>query len=267
MEAAWPLIRDDLSLTYVQIGLLLSLPRIWGSVAGVAIGILGDVWNRRAIIIGGGALFAVSLLVISTSVSFTILMVGLLIFNPSSGAFVGLSQSTLMDHDTTRYEQNMARWTFAGASGVALGALALGGALTLGMGWRELVLATAAVSALALLAVLKLPLGGASLGGGSYPTFGELRSGVSGTLSALKRLPVLRWLVLLELANLMDDWLLSYLALYFVDVAGCQQDPGRPGRRSLDRCRPDGRPAPDPPAGARERTHLSSVQRARRTCA
>ena len=51
MEAAWPLIRDDLSLTYVQIGLLLSLPRIWGSVAGVVIGMTsGDVWNRRAII-------------------------------------------------------------------------------------------------------------------------------------------------------------------------------------------------------------------------
>ena len=42
-------------------------------------------------------------------------------------------------------------------------------------------------------------------------------------MSALKRLPVLRWLVLLELANLMGDWLLSYLALYFVDVAGASK--------------------------------------------
>ena len=52
-----------------------------------------------------------------------------------------------------------------------------------------------------------------------YPTLGELRDGIAVALSALKRLPVLRWLVLLELANLMGDWLLSYLALYFVDVA------------------------------------------------
>ena len=223
LEAAWPLIRDDLSLTYVEIGLLLSVPRVWGSVAGILIGILGDVWNRKAIIIGGGALFVASLLVVSTSVSFAMLMAGLLIFNPASGAFVGLSQSTLMDHDTTRYEQNMARWTFAGASGVALGALTLGGALALGLGWRELALATAAVSGLTLLAALKLPLGGASAGGGSYPTLRELRNGVANALSALKRLPVLRWLVLLELANLMGDWLLSYLALYFVDVAGASK--------------------------------------------
>ena len=223
LEAAWPLIRDDLSLTYVEIGLLLSVPRVWGSVAGIVIGILGDVWNRKAIIIGGGALFVVSLLVVSASVSFAMLMAGLMIFNPASGAFVGLSQSTLMDHDTTRYEQNMARWTFAGASGVALGALTLGGALALGLGWRELALATAAVSGLTALVTLKLPLGGASAGRGGYPTFRELRNGVAGALSALKRLPVLRWLVLLELANLMGDWLLSYLALYFVDVAGASK--------------------------------------------
>ena len=219
LEAAWPLIRDDLSLSYLQIGLLLSVPRIWGSVAGVALGILGDVWKRRALIIGGGLLFVASLFIISGSVSFAMLMVGLLIFNPASGAFVGLSQATLMDHDTSRYEQNMARWTFAGAAGVALGALALGGALEFGMGWRELVAATAVVAALTLLAALKLPLGGASSGGGSYPTPSELRSGILGVLSALRRLPVLRWLVLLEMANLMGDWLLSYLALYFVDVA------------------------------------------------
>ena len=223
LEAAWPLIRDDLSLTYLQVGLLLSIPRIWGSVVGVAIGILGDVWNRRAIIIGGGVVFVASLLLVSGSVSFAMLMVGLLIFNPASGAFVGLSQATLMDHDTTRYEQNMARWTFAGASGVALGALALGGSLSLGLGWRELVLATAVVSGLTLLAALNLPLGGSSSGGGSYPTLEELRGGLIGALSALKRLPVLRWLVLLELANLMGDWLLSYLALYFVDVAGASK--------------------------------------------
>ena len=219
LEAAWPLIRDDLSLTYVQIGLLLSLPRIWGSVAGIAIGILGDVWNRRALIIGGGVLFIASLLLVSGSVSFAMLMAGLLIFNPSSGAFVGLSQATLMDHDPTRYEQNMARWTFAGAFGMAAGALALGAALALGMGWRELVLATAVASALALLAASRLPLGGASSGGGSHPTSGQLKSGVAGALGALKRLPVLRWLVLLEFSDLMSDHLHSYLALYFVDVA------------------------------------------------
>ncbi len=219
IEAAWPLIRDDLSLTYLQIGLLLSVPRIWGSLAGVAIGVLGDVWNRRALILGGGLLFVASLFIISGSATFAMLMAGLLIFNPSSGAFVGLSQSTLMDYDTSRYEQNMARWTFAGSLGVALGALALGGSLQLGLGWRELVLATALMAALALLAALKLPLAGASSGGRAYPTLADLRNGLSGALNALRRLPVLRWLVLLELANLMGDWLLSYLALYFVDVA------------------------------------------------
>ena len=219
LEAAWPLIRDDLSLTYLQIGLLLSAPRVWGSVVGVAIGVLGDVWKRRAIIIGGGVLFVASLLIIYGSVSFATLMIGLLIFNPSSGAFVSLSQATLMDRDTSRYEHNMARWTFAGALGVALGALSLGGAIKLGMGWRELTMATAILAALALAVASKLPLEGASSGGGRYPTLPKLIGGMADAISALRRLPVLRWLILLELANLMGDWLLSYLALYFVDVA------------------------------------------------
>ncbi len=219
LEAAWPLIRDDLSLTYLQIGLLLSAPRVWGSVAGVAIGVLGDVWKRKAMIIGGGVLFVASLFIVSGSASFATLMMGLLIFNPSSGAFVSLSQATLMDRDTSRYEQNMARWTFAGALGVALGALALGGFIRLGMGWRELVAAMAILAALPLSFAWKLPLEGASSGGGRYPAIAELRSGIWGALRALRRLPVLRWLILLELANLMGDWLLSYLALYFVDVA------------------------------------------------
>ncbi len=223
IEAAWPLIRNDLALTYVQVGLLLSVPRIWGSVAGIAIGIMGDVWKRRTLIIGGGVLFVASLFIVSSSVSFATLMVGLLVFNPSSGAFVGLSQATLMDRDTSRYEQNMARWTFAGASGMVVGAAALSAALALGLGWRELTVATAIAAAIVLIAALNLPLGGVSSGSGAYPTSNELKAGVAAVFTALKRLPVLRWLVLLEFSNLMGDGLHSFLALYFVDVARADQ--------------------------------------------
>ncbi|MBL8165085.1 MAG: MFS transporter, partial [Anaerolineae bacterium] len=46
-EAAWPLIRDDLLLNYVQIGLLQTLPRIIGTLLDPFIGILGDTNKRR----------------------------------------------------------------------------------------------------------------------------------------------------------------------------------------------------------------------------
>jgi hypothetical protein len=43
---------------------------------------------------------------------------------------------------------------------------------------------------------------------------------VINALRALRRREVLRWLTLLECADLMMDVLLGFLALYFVDVVG-----------------------------------------------
>ncbi len=40
-EAAWPLIRDDLGLSYAQIGLLLGLPNVIANFIEPALGILG----------------------------------------------------------------------------------------------------------------------------------------------------------------------------------------------------------------------------------
>ena len=59
-EAAWPLIRTDLGLTYVQIGVLLTVPNVVSHLTEPAIGILGDVWDRRALILGGGVFFVIS---------------------------------------------------------------------------------------------------------------------------------------------------------------------------------------------------------------
>lgn len=107
-EAGWPLIRDDLDLSYAQIGVLLSLPRLLGSVVEPPIGILGDVWKRRWLILSGGVVFVAALVLISASQSFLYLLVAFILFYPASGAFVNLSQATLMDSETDRHEQNMA---------------------------------------------------------------------------------------------------------------------------------------------------------------
>lgn len=62
-EAAWPLIRTDLGLTYIQIGVLLSLPRLIGSLIEPVLGILGDFVRpdgrgiRRILILGWRGLF------------------------------------------------------------------------------------------------------------------------------------------------------------------------------------------------------------------
>jgi len=217
-EVALPFIRNDLHLTYTQIGLLLSLPGILAAFIEPFIGILGDVWKRRALIIGGGILFTISLFITSISYSFLFLLTSFILFFPSSGAFVALSQANLMDSDTTRHEQNMARWTFAGSFGVLAGPLLLGLLVYFGLGWRGTYAVLAAFSGLCLFAAIRY-LPPDLLSFPSFPSFRAVFDGFRAAFAALKRGEVWRWLLLLEFADLMMDVLFSYLALYFVDVA------------------------------------------------
>lgn len=218
-DAAWPLIRTDLHLTYTQIGILLSVPGLIANFIEPFLFILGDIWRRRLIILGGGVLFTVATIMTAISQNFTWLLLSFVLFHPSSGAFVSLSQATLMDTDETRHEQNMARWTFAGSLGVFLGPLLLGGLITLGFGWRTGFWALAFFSTLILLAAFRLiPNTGSHLA--EFPTPRAFFDGLLSALAALKDKAVLRWLILLEFSDLMLDVLYGFLALYFVDVAG-----------------------------------------------
>lgn len=215
-ETAWPLIRDDLNLSYSQIGLLISLPGIIAAFIEPFIGILGDVWRRRLLILGGGILFTVSLFMTSTSYSFLFLLSSFVLFFPSSGAYVSLSQANLMDTDESRHEQNMARWTFAGSLGVVTGPLLLGLFVYLGLGWRGTYALLASISALSLVVAFRfLPADKKNV---PFPSFREVFDGFKAAFAALKRKEVWRWLLLLEFADLMLDVLFSFLALYFVDV-------------------------------------------------
>jgi FSR family fosmidomycin resistance protein-like MFS transporter len=221
-EVALPFIRNDLNLTYTQIGLLLSMPGIVAAFIEPFLGVLGDVWKRRVLIVTGGILFTFSLFMTSASYSFIFLLSSFILFFPSSGAFVSLSQANLMDSDTTRHEQNMARWTFAGSLGVLAGPLLLGLFVYFGLGWRGTYAALASFSTLCLLAALRY-LPSDLIPSPAFPSFAIVFDGFRAAFSALKRVEVWRWLLLLEFADLMMDVLFSYLALYFVDVARVTQ--------------------------------------------
>lgn len=218
-DAAWPLIRTDLHLTYIQIGLALSLPGIIGNLIEPFLGILGDVWKRRVLILGGGILFALSCYLTAISHNFLVLIISFIIFNPSSGAFVTLSQATLMDSNPARHEYNMARWTFAGSFGVVLGSLALGVAAFVSLGWRGMFFFLAGLTMVVLVwAWRNLP--NAIADNQLVPHLIDIGAGIRNAITNLKRAAVLRWLILLEFSNLMLDVFFGYLALYFVDVAG-----------------------------------------------
>lgn len=219
-EAAWPLIRDDLGLTYAQIGLLLGVPGLIASFIEPVFGILADNGKRRRLILLGGVFFAVTTLLTGLSYSFPVLMLAFILFYPSSGAFVSLSQAALMDHDPTRHDQNMARWTFAGSLGVVIGALSLGLATTVGLGWRGLFIGLGITAFVLTLLARRFSFANGQSDADEYLGFVD---GLRKAMGALRRREVLRWLTLLQCSDLMLDILLGYLALYFVDVLGVSE--------------------------------------------
>jgi FSR family fosmidomycin resistance protein-like MFS transporter len=217
-EAAWPLIRNDLHLNYVQIGIALSLPGLLANFIEPFLFTLADAWKRRVVILAGGIFFTISLALTGISYSFLFLLSSYILFHPSSGAFVSLSQASLMDLQPERREQNMARWTFAGSLGVFIGPLLLSGAAYISFGWRGMFLSLALLSTFILAYVWnKIPNDKSRPV--SFPHFKDILDQFILTFKALKNWTVVRWLILLEFSNLMLDVLYAFLPLYFVDVA------------------------------------------------
>jgi MFS transporter, FSR family, fosmidomycin resistance protein len=220
-EASLPLIRDALNLSYDQIGILLGVPILFANLIEPFLFILGDVWKRKAIVVIGGVLFTVGLFVTAVAQDFWVLLIAFLVLAPASGMFVALSQAVLMDTDPERHEQNMARWTLAGSLGVVVGPLMLSLVLVFGGDWRLVFAAFSGLSLLVLVLVLRQPFPQQQSDQEEKPD--SFVDGVRKAFAALRRGTVLRWLALLQMSDLMLDVLLSYLALYMVDVAGVDE--------------------------------------------
>ncbi len=219
--AALPIIRDDLRLTYEQIGLLLGVPIVLANLIEPLLGLLADTGRRRALILGGALGFALALALIGAAHSFGALLIGFILFNPSSGAFVSLSQTALMDLHPARREPMMARWTVAGSLGVLAGSLVLSAVAAARGDWRLLYIGFA-VATIGLTLVLWRQRALSGRGDAAEPA-GSLRDGLTALAAALRNRSVLRWLACLELADFMGDTLLGFTALYFVDVAGVDE--------------------------------------------
>lgn len=234
----------------------MGIPGIIGSLVEIPLGIAADVWPRRLFVAGGGAAFALALCLVGAAPAFVALLAGLMLFNPASGAFVSLSQATLMDLAPERREYNMARWALAGSLGNLAGPMLAGAALAAGAGWRPLFFGLAVLAVVAGLAAWvswrtsavygeSSPAGKAGVGEGlefgdsggpdavaqcqdagraSVGPLAELRRGLYGAVFALRDGKVVRWLIALQFSDLMLDVFRGYVALYLVEVAGTSQE-------------------------------------------
>jgi len=218
--AALPLIRHDLGLSYDQVGLLASVPLLVGGFLELPLGVLaGDGRRRRLAILGGGVLFVLTLLAAASARSFAVLLAAFIAFYPASGAFVSLTQAELMDGWPDRQARHMAGWDLAGSAGALAGPLLLTAVLAAGGSWRAGFLALALFAGLAWLgAVLRPPPAPAGAEAGEQQEPRPWTERARETLVALRTWKTLRWLLLIEVANLLVDVFTGFLALYLVDV-------------------------------------------------
>jgi FSR family fosmidomycin resistance protein-like MFS transporter len=160
----------------------------------------------------------------AASPSFVWLLVAALVMYPASGAFVTLSQATLMDLHPGREAQMMARWVLSGSLANLVGPLFLGGLFALALDWRSgfAILALMTLGLTLWTARRRFPERPAAPETGSFWAAARHQTLdlLHGLRLALTNAGLLRWLALLELADLMLDVLTGYMALYFSDVVG-----------------------------------------------
>jgi MFS transporter, FSR family, fosmidomycin resistance protein len=202
------------------------MPLLVGGLLELPLGVLaGEGRRRRLAVLGGGIIFVLTLLGAASAQSFIALLCAFVAFYPASGAFVGLTEADLMDRWPDRQAQVMARWELAGSTGAVAGPLLLTAVLASGGGWRDAYLILAGFAALAWLSLcLREPHAGGLTGADTAAEPGEEAEGRPWTararevIAALRDWETLRWLVLLQVADLLVDVFTGFLALYLVDV-------------------------------------------------
>ena len=170
-----------------------------------------------------------TLLGVASARSFTVLLCAFIAFYPASGAFVSLTQAEIMDAWPDRQAPVMARWDLAGSTGAVAGPLLLTAVLASGGSWRVGYLVLAGIAALVWLgAYLRRPAGpAAAADSGAANEAADRRPWTVRAreiAAALRDWGTLRWLLLIEVADLLVDTFTGFLALYLVDVAHLPPD-------------------------------------------
>jgi len=213
--ATLPYLKTDLALTYTQVGLLFTLPGVIGVMADPFIGLLGDTRHRRTLVIGGIVATMIGLLLASLAQVYGVLLLAFGVLYVASGAYVNLSQATLIDLNPNRAEHTLARWTLLGSIGVTVSPLIVIAAFSIGYTWRSIYLACALIAALFVVLLFKQKFESHH---GARDESISIRKLSRSLMAALRNRQMLKWIILTELADFMLDKLLEVTGLYFHDV-------------------------------------------------
>lgn len=215
--ATLPLLKSDLALNYLQVGLLATTPGLVSIALEPFIGILGDTRFRRALVRGGILATTFALALVAFGQTYAVILAAFCILYVASGAYVNLAQATLMDLNPARTEQTMARWTLFGEIGVMIAPILATLAFGIGYGWREMYLAFAGAAGVYTALVWRVAF---NTHGGATEAQIAPRQLARDFFNAFRHGELIRFVLLTELADLMLDKLFDITGLYFHDVVG-----------------------------------------------
>ena len=219
-----PLLRDQLGLSYDQVGLLFSIGALSGMVIEPFINILSDRTSKRYWFIGGLLALAASFALAGGSNNFIVLLAAFALMFPADGVGVGLAEATLIDALPQEGMQTMARWTLMGSIGDLLSPLTVAAIIALPLvlpAWTTLCWLAAALWLGAALFVWpqRFPSRATSRNKEDAPAV----SALAGLREALGNPLLLRWAVLSIIPSMMDEVFIGFAALYLHDVLHASQ--------------------------------------------
>lgn len=219
-----PLLRDQMGLSYEQVGLLFSAGALSGMIIEPGINILSDRTSKRCWVIGGLLLLAVGFALAGSTTNFVVLLLAFALTSPAGCAGVGLSEATLIDASPQDSMQTMARWTFMSSVGDLLSPLTVAVIIALPLvfpPWTTLCWLSAALWLGAALFVWpqRFPSRIISHHVADTPAV----SVWVGLREALGNPLLLRWAVLSIIPSMMDEVFLGFTALYLRDVLHASQ--------------------------------------------
>lgn len=217
-----PLLRDQLGLTYQQIGLIFSAGAFSSILFEPPLYLLSDRRSKRWWILGGLLGLTFAFVLAGSTRSFIILLAAFALMYPANGMAVGLAQAALIDDAPGDSARLMTRWTLLSSIGDFLSPLAVTAIVAFGLGWTGLCWIAAACWLAAALLLLPQrfprPLSFHSHNDDEAPM------GIwAGLRLALRDTVLLRWAVLSVLTTMLDEIFLTFMVLYLRDILHASQ--------------------------------------------
>ncbi len=218
-----PLFREQLGLSYTQIGLIFTVSALISAILEPLLNLLSDRGTKRYWILGGLLVFVLSFILRASTHSFVLLLLTFVLSYPAGDAAIGLSQAVLIELAPMQETQVMTRWTLLSSIGDFLAPIVVVAIVGVHLGWAGLCWIAASISLVVAIIIVSQrfphPLDTTS----SEKTL-SLKALFTGLREALRDPILLRWSALTVIPTMMDEVFLVFTVLYLRDVVHVSQD-------------------------------------------